>query len=357
MLKVRLGKLISVVIVLSLCLSIVYGCNVDPYEKTSKRVEKLMESDPELRAQAEFFVDFAIKRRPLSEKNKLWVENGLIDIVKEMTETFVSITTLETISRMNAQNKWTNAMDYERWELTSFDGLKLIADVGMQKEYSNKWVIAVHGYTSDKAETAKTTYEFYHNGYNIMTPDLRAHGESEGEWITMGYYDSVDLLDWIDKIIELDADAEIILHGVSMGGTTVMVASGHDLPDNVKVIIEESGFSSAWSQFEYILNRFFELDAYPYLYASDIVAQEWADYSFYEASAVKQVAKSTTPILFIHGGSDTFVLTECVNEVYEAANCEKDLLVIPPAGHGMAAMGDYEGYWNKVWEFIGNYID
>ncbi len=235
--------------------------------------------------------------------------------------------------------------------------LKLEADLYKNSEDSPKWAIVVHGYTSKAANMTRYVRNFYEQGYNVLAPDLRGHGDSEGEYIGMGWHDRLDLIQWIDEVIEQDPNAEIVLFGVSMGGATVMMASGEELPSNVKVIVEDSGYSSVSEVFTYQLDDLFGLPEFPIINAASTVANFRAGYDLYEASAVKQVAKSTTPMLFIHGDADTFVPYEMLDKVYEAATVDKEKLVIAEAGHADSEKVNPELYWSTVWGFVGKYIE
>jgi hypothetical protein len=235
--------------------------------------------------------------------------------------------------------------------------LKLIADIYEQENTTDKWAIIVHGYNGNSGQMIRWIRNFYENGYNILTPDLRGHGRSEGEYIEMGWDDRKDMLLWIDYIIESAPNAEIVLLGVSMGAATVMNTAGEDLPSNVKVIIEDCGYSSTSEVLEHQLNKMFGLHKFPVLYAANTVTKIRAGYDFFNSSSLKQVAKSTTPMLFIHGDQDDFVPYKMLEPLYEAANVEKEKLVIEGAGHSTACMVDSETYWSNVWEFVNKYIN
>lgn len=251
---------------------------------------------------------------------------------------------------------WIEDTPHEDITLISHDGLKLRGYEYRQAEPSKRWVIVAHGYMGYGKQMALSSMKFYEQGYNVLLVDLRGHGESEGKYIGMGWHDRLDMVGWINRIVEQDAQSEVILYGVSMGGATVMMTSGEDLPSNVKAIVEDCGYTSAYDEFSYQLKRLFNLPSFPIMTASNVVVNFRAGYDLKEASALDQVAKSKTPILFIHGDADTFVPYEMVYKLYDAAKVEKDLLIIKDAGHGGAHLAG-AAYWNNVWDFTNKYME
>lgn len=258
-------------------------------------------------------------------------------------------------SKVDVEN-WLKEVNTEETNIVSEDGLNLWGKLYLQEEKSDKWVIIAHGYTSSHEDVQPIALNFYNEGYNVLTPDMRAHGNSEGKYIGMGWLDRKDMLLWIDYVLSLDSNSQIVLYGESMGGATVMMTSGEDLPSNVKAIVEDCGYTSVQEMFEAQLYERFGLPSFPILNAAEIVTNIRAKYNFHEASALEQVKKSKTPILFTHGGNDTYVPTEMVYRLYEAANCEKDILIIDGAGHGSAPDVDPITYYDKVFSFLDKYI-
>ncbi len=261
----------------------------------------------------------------------------------------------DLISRQQEVDSWLKNDGYELW-ITSRDELRLHAYMVKTKAQSHKYAFLCHGYTGTGSSMAGYASHFYSMGYNVVLPDARGHGQSEGDYIGMGWPERLDMVDWINYIVSLDATAEIILFGLSMGGATVMMTAGETLPANVKLIIEDCGYSSVWEEFSYQLEKNIPIPRFPFLYTSSMVCKLRAGFGFKEASAVKQLKKNTSiPMLFIHGENDDFVPFAMLNEVYNAASCPKEKYTVPGAGHGAAAYTDPTGYWFTVQSFINRY--
>ena len=244
---------------------------------------------------------------------------------------------------------------YEDLFITSQDGIRLHNYV-LNVPNSNKWIITVHGYTSEGLSMASYARNFYEMGYNVIIPDLRGHGQSEGDYIGMGWDERFDIIDLIQSIVSQDADAEIALFGVSMGAATVMNVSGEVLPSNVKAIIEDCGYTSVWNQFAYQLKELFSLPAFPMMHSASLIAKLRAGYWLGEASPIDQVKRSVTPMLFIHGDQDDFVPYAMLDELYDASTTEKEKLVIEGAGHAKASKVNPNLYWSTITNFLNQYI-
>ncbi|MGX6991625.1 alpha/beta hydrolase, partial [Pseudolactococcus reticulitermitis] len=122
------------------------------------------------------------------------------------------------------------------------DGLTLKAWYVPAEKPTDKTVIVVHGFNSKKEEMTAYGMLFHKLGYNILMPDNRAHGASDGTLIGYGVTDKYDLIKWTNQLIKTNPKSEITYFGLSMGAATVMMASGQDLPKNVVNIIEDCGY-------------------------------------------------------------------------------------------------------------------
>lgn len=213
---------------------------------------------------------------------------------------------------------------------------------------SHFWVIDVHGYMGNAMDMIHSANHFFKTGYQVVMPDLRGHGQSDGKQIGMGYWDSDDLAEWINYIISMDQDCRIVLYGVSMGASSVLMTTGLPLPMQVRAAVEDCGYTSAWEEFTYQLKRLFKLPPFPMLYLADCYVRLFSHYRLKDADVMKRVSVSNIPTLFIHGNQDSFVPTAMVYQLYQCASCEKELLIIEGADHGHCRKIDPDRYWNHI---------
>lgn len=260
------------------------------------------------------------------------------------------VNTAEEAAKEKEVNEFLAQTAQETW-MTNKDGYQLRALESSNSD-SHQWIIVVHGYLSEAENMVSYANEFIQNGYRVLLPDLRGHGKSDGDAIGMGAWDSDDVIEWIHYILEKDPQAEIALFGVSMGASTVLMASGKDIPKEVVAVVEDCGYTSAWDQFAYQLDDLFSLPSFPVINVANIVNQIRAGYDLRDADALQAAKQSDTPTLFIHGDADDFVPTDMVYDLYDAAACEKQLLIIEGAGHAKSRLVNPELYWTTVLDFV-----
>lgn len=256
---------------------------------------------------------------------------------------------------LNDAQKWLEEKsNYSDKYIESYDKLQLHSYVVTQN--SNKWAIVVHGYGgSGKLMSDKSKY-FYDMGYNVLIPDLRGHGKSEGDYIGMGWKDRLDIISWINFIIKENPNAEIVLHGTSMGAATVLMTSGENLPSNVKAIVADCAYTSAWDEFSYQLETYLKVPSSYILNVTNMVTKLKAGYSLKEASALECVKKATVPILYIHGDKDKFVPYSMMDKLYDATISPKEKLTIEGGEHANSDLVSPFLYWLTVEDFLNQYV-
>lgn len=258
-----------------------------------------------------------------------------------------------------AGNKWVNQHGYDTWQIKTKDGLILKGYYIQAEKPTVKTVILAHGYTAQGKDMGRIAKFYYEKlGYNVLMPDDRGHGYSEGNYIGFGWLDRKDYLKWIDQVIKkVGKKSEIVLHGISMGGATVMMVSGEKLlPTQVKAIIEDCGYTTVDALLKYQLGQLYDLPDFPIIEITSIMTKIRAGYDFEEASSINQVKKDKVPILFIHGGKDKVVPVKMVYELYDACKAPKQLLVVKNADHAMSYYKAKSVYQKKVIHFLEKYI-
>ena len=225
------------------------------------------------------------------------------------------------------------------------------------KPDNRKWAIACHGYSSSPGGMGHVALYYRDRGFNVIVPSMRGHGENEHKKITMGYKDKDDLMGFINYIVERQPDAEIVIHGISMGAVTVMLATGEDdLPANVKCAIEDCGFAYARDEFRHKAKQMVGFLGTPAVALISLFLKLNCGFFLNDIRPADAVKKSKTPTLFIHGTADDFIPFESVNINYGNCAAEKELVPFEGSDHADSSKDGYNEYFAKVTEFTNKYM-
>lgn len=255
------------------------------------------------------------------------------------------------------EQAWIEGLSFENFAITSFDGLTLRAKLLKADQPSDKVVIAVHGYHSFGLREFGYYLRFYHElGYHILLPDNRAHGDSDGTYVGWGYLDRLDVMEWINMMQRYFdyAPLQIVLHGISMGAATVLMASGEKLSDDVKCIIADCGYANLYDQFKVILKKH-HLPTW-LLPGARVIAAKQVGMDYKKANVKAAVARSHTPTLFIHGDQDEMVPDYMSYILYNACQADKDLLIVEGAKHAQSFFANPELYKKTVTTFLSHHV-
>lgn len=255
---------------------------------------------------------------------------------------------------MHERSDWLMAQPHEDVWIRSKDGLKLHGTY-FPGNGGTKAVICFHGYTSKGLnDYGSLSYYYLNHGFRMLLIDERAHGDSEGTYIGFGTMDRLDGLEWVRWMIEKTGDdAQILLHGNSMGGATVCMMGGMDLPRQVKGIVSDCAFTSARDVFTHVLHSMYHLPAFPMIQIADRVNRKKAGYGLDDCNAAREVRKAKVPFLFIHGDEDIFVPCWMCEEIYKNCASPKTKLIVKGAGHGESYYKDTKAYEEALDVFIG----
>ena len=230
--------------------------------------------------------------------------------------------------------QWLREHNARDVQLTSFDGLTLRGQwIPAEKPIAT--IILFHGYHSHHLNDFAAIYGYYHSiGLNLLLVRQRAHGESDGKYITFGVDERRDALSWIDFHNRTHGVDNVFLGGMSMGASTVLFAAGEELPPNVRGITADCGFSSPAEILSHIIKKDFRLPPKLVLPLMEVWARALGGFSFYECNSRDTLARAKVPILFIHGKADTFVPCHMSEVGYASCASAGELHLIEGAGHG-----------------------
>lgn len=212
-----------------------------------------------------------------------------------------------------------------------------------------KLLFMIHGYRSEHAETAGMYLDFYRErGFDLFCCDHAGHGISDGGKIGWDVTESRDCLKWLDHLIALcGEDVQIVLHGFSMGGATVLKMSDR-CPGQVKFIISDSGYSDVERLLRVSLKRMYT----PLRLVNCVVG----GYDMNESDVRAHLLRTDKPILFIHGRLDPTVPFYMGEELYALCPTEKDCLFTDDAKHIETMHLHPQEYAEKVDKFVEMFI-
>lgn len=218
---------------------------------------------------------------------------------------------------------------------------------------AHSYVILCHPVTAGVSDMASYACHYYELGFNVVIPHMRGCGESDYDTLSMGVYDNEDILRWVNMIVSEDSEAQIFLHGLGIGGSAVLIASGDELPSNVKGVIADSSYADLEDLFKVNCEKLYDLPPFPAVKIGGVYLESLVGWSFEDGLVTEKVKNSRLPILLFHGGDDNIVPVSHSNDLYEALPVEgSDHVLISGAAHCQCLNKNPDKYWRNVDSFI-----
>jgi pimeloyl-ACP methyl ester carboxylesterase len=254
--------------------------------------------------------------------------------------------TITTVHKSLAQMQ---KLPHEDWSITSCDGLKL-KGLYYPCEGSCKTVIWVHGYTSHAERESAFPSLFYRSlGFNVLIPYLRAHGPSQGRYISFGPMERLDIMAWVDMVNERHPDGQILIHGLSMGGGIVLDLATVEM-ENVKCLLADAPSYSIENVFHYAsLDAFKKNSEKVAQYAMARFQKEFvADPCDFDR--VANIKDGLYPLLLSAGSNEG--MDEVLNQIQQNNPKKTTVLILPGCNHGNGMYKQTEMYQTAIREFI-----
>lgn len=253
-----------------------------------------------------------------------------------------------------ATRAWCEAQEMEDVYTRSFDGLKLHAKY-FPAEAPERIVLLCHGYRGTSFGSVAHMAEYLHENHtSLLFIDQRCCGESEGEYITFGAKEQHDILAWVRLLHQRNPEGlPIYLYGQSMGASTVLMASAHELPPEVKGIIADCGFHSMKQQLRDMAKGWFHFHWIGFLLLRvDLFCRLFAGFRMKDADTTAALESNTRPVLFFHGEEDTYVYPRNTEMNYRLCRAPKEVVTVPSARHLCSSYEAPDLYKNTITEFF-----
>ena len=239
--------------------------------------------------------------------------------------------------------EWFAKQDREDVFIESYDQLSLHGQYLTHKDPRGT-LLLVHGFQSSGENDFSCVLQYYYElGFNLLVIDQRGSLQSQGDYLTMGVRERWDVRSWCIWLLQrMGEQHRVVLDGISMGGATVLMAAGLDLPPNVRGIISDCPFTSPRDIFEHVMTSSIKLPTW-LLWGADICCRIMAGFSIDGARTTDALRQSNLPLLIAHGDADDFVPCRMGVASFNAAvTDDKQLVTVPGAGHGMSYLVDRE---------------
>lgn len=260
-----------------------------------------------------------------------------------------------------AEKKWFEDAHKKQWVMMAANGHdRLVADYLPAATPSKRSVLIAHGYMNDKEQMGAYAALFHQMGYNVLMPDARAHGQSQGKFIGYGWPERYDARKWLNRLIKKNGpDSQVVMFGVSMGGATTMMTAGLKLPPQVKALVEDCGYDSVQAEFYHEAHELYHLPlwlAIPLVKTMSGINRVANGFFIGQASAANSLHHNHLPLLVIHGKDDTFVPTAMAQVNYRATRGPKELWLVPGAVHAKSFATAPTAYRDHVQNFLRRYM-
>ena len=242
-------------------------------------------------------------------------------------------------------------LEKTEYTVEGYEGYILHAELLKNPEPTKKYMILSHGYTDNRRGSLKYVKMYLELGFNCIVYDLRGHGENESTFTTYGIREAEDLKCLIEDTRKRYTDIEKLgLHGESLGAATTITCLKYK--PEIDFAVADCGFSDI----DNVLREGYK-NAHATVFLVDLAdfgAKLRYHYSLKEMRPIDSLDDNTTPILFLHGEEDNFILPKNSEDMSKRTKGYMEYHTIPKAGHAESILTDPTLYKKYVEEYLNN---
>ena len=227
-------------------------------------------------------------------------------------------------------NEWVvNAHTPRRIQVRSDDGTALAGRMIPGTKRLRPWVLLLHGFGGSWRDSLAFSRIYAAHDCNIMLVDMRAHGESEGEWTGSGWLDRRDIIAWCSWIIaRTGEEAQIIIHGTGMGATAALFAAQEkDFPAQARAIVSDSAYIDIWNETALRLGNGFAKPQPMLDLCRTMLRKSKGGYDLGKGNILPGIQGISTPLFIMHGEEDACAPPYMGIYLAMAAGCDVGTIV------------------------------
>ena len=271
-------------------------------------------------------VFLAVYRRPKDpEKDFRKIRQRLLESCGEKAEDWLA-----------AGARWLKETPYEEVSIKSFDSFDLHGRFYEAPSPCGRTAILLHGYhSSPELDLGPQAAFLYGRGMNVLVTELRAHGDSQAIYSTLGVAERYDAMDWATWVREKMGPQEgVIFYGFSLGGTAaLMTTSSDELPENVIGVIAECAYISPQIQLTAAMQKR-HIPVMLFGNTVDLMCMMKGRFSIRDCTTTNAMPRCQVPVLLLHGMEDKLVSPDDSRINAEQCAAPSRWVPVPGAGHG-----------------------
>jgi fermentation-respiration switch protein FrsA (DUF1100 family) len=244
--------------------------------------------------------------------------------------------------------------EFEDVTVASFDGTRLYG-WWMQAGLERPSIVVIHGVKKNRTDVLRAALALRDSGFNVLIFDGRAHGHSEGRYVTYGFYERRDveaILEWL--IREKGIDRSLIgLAGESMGAAISLQVAAHN--PWIRAVWADSPFASLQRVTEEFVRRVTHLPGMmlaPVLWTTLQVANYRGKFDVKTVDPLALAARIKCPVAIVHGTADQLISTEHSQNIYDSLGGKKQLWFVEGARHARCARYSKREYKERLTRFF-----
>jgi dipeptidyl aminopeptidase/acylaminoacyl peptidase len=218
-------------------------------------------------------------------------------------------------------------------------------------------IIQCHGQNGSMDADLGTAQMLHQAGFNVLMFNFRAHGKSQGDAVTFGWFEVYDLLGAIDYLAQAQNIRRVGVLGFSMGAVAAIHAAGQC--DSIACIVADGVNGRLPTSLAGWLENRSVPDWFATPFAKLIV---WMG-SLHTGAALAQVNTVrwaadlwNCPLMIIHGAEDTLVPMAEIEDLAANATVKTELWIVEGCGHREAALLYPDEYTERVVAWFYEYL-